>query len=481
MPSSAAALAMLPLFAHAEHQMTVAGHRGASATAPENTVPSMQLAFEIGADGVEWDIYKSADGELFVLHDSTLHRTASPTCPDALCGSTDGMSQTEYKDLLTQNVQTLSYKDFIQYVDVGAWKASEYAGVRSPRLSEVMREVHSGKYALCEIKGSSSGTAQAVVELTAAEGWSEDRIRFIGFSYDLMKEIKGSLLSRGFGHNVYYIRSVKSELQAFEAIASASAGGLDGVDFNSVGSVTDAVARAAHGAPMPNHLGKECCENGNCNQSSQFGTYVSFAECQQRCDEDSGCLAVEYGTSPSRCEAFDSCRCWIVTGACSSQSANSNYDIYLKTQPADHYGMECCSQGNCDQSSKLGSSSSLDECMSRCDEKGDACIGVEYGNSRGDSWDRCASLGLCDCYLVDGQCSEGSGHLGFNVYLKEATPQRGQQTNMTLGLWAGPDSADVVSSFDLMHADFFTSNLPDDVVDWMKMTGRAAADFTLVV
>lgn len=51
-------------------------HRGASASAPENTMPAFELAIEQGADGVELDVQRSADGELVVIHDERIDRTS---------------------------------------------------------------------------------------------------------------------------------------------------------------------------------------------------------------------------------------------------------------------------------------------------------------------------------------------------------------------------------------------------------------------
>jgi glycerophosphoryl diester phosphodiesterase len=47
----------------------VLGHRGASAVAPENTVVAFTRARELGADGVELDVRRTADGVLVVHHD----------------------------------------------------------------------------------------------------------------------------------------------------------------------------------------------------------------------------------------------------------------------------------------------------------------------------------------------------------------------------------------------------------------------------
>jgi glycerophosphoryl diester phosphodiesterase len=50
----------------------VIAHRGASAAAPENTVEAFELAVELGADGIELDVRRTADGHLVVHHDALL-------------------------------------------------------------------------------------------------------------------------------------------------------------------------------------------------------------------------------------------------------------------------------------------------------------------------------------------------------------------------------------------------------------------------
>jgi glycerophosphoryl diester phosphodiesterase len=49
----------------------VLAHRGARRRAPENTLEAFRLALELGADGVELDVHRTADGELVVHHDAT--------------------------------------------------------------------------------------------------------------------------------------------------------------------------------------------------------------------------------------------------------------------------------------------------------------------------------------------------------------------------------------------------------------------------
>ncbi len=53
----------------------IIAHRGASARAPENTLPAFDLAIEEGAEALELDVHVTADGVPVVIHDPTLDRT----------------------------------------------------------------------------------------------------------------------------------------------------------------------------------------------------------------------------------------------------------------------------------------------------------------------------------------------------------------------------------------------------------------------
>lgn len=52
----------------------IIGHRGASAHAPENSLPAFARAATDGADGVELDVLRCASGEVVVFHDDDLAR-----------------------------------------------------------------------------------------------------------------------------------------------------------------------------------------------------------------------------------------------------------------------------------------------------------------------------------------------------------------------------------------------------------------------
>lgn len=72
----------------------VFAHRGASAYAPENTLPAFELAIQQGADFVELDAKLCADQRVVILHDPSVDRT------------TDGAGRVS--DLTYQQLQALN-------------------------------------------------------------------------------------------------------------------------------------------------------------------------------------------------------------------------------------------------------------------------------------------------------------------------------------------------------------------------------------
>jgi glycerophosphoryl diester phosphodiesterase len=63
--------------------LVVFAHRGARAHAPENTLLAFRLAFDLGADAIECDVQRTADGALVIIHDDKLNRTTTGRGPVA--------------------------------------------------------------------------------------------------------------------------------------------------------------------------------------------------------------------------------------------------------------------------------------------------------------------------------------------------------------------------------------------------------------
>ena len=54
----------------------ILAHRGAWDRAPQNSLAAVRRAIELGCDGVEIDVRRTADGRLVVVHDSAVRRRA---------------------------------------------------------------------------------------------------------------------------------------------------------------------------------------------------------------------------------------------------------------------------------------------------------------------------------------------------------------------------------------------------------------------
>ncbi|MBI2758059.1 MAG: glycerophosphodiester phosphodiesterase [Chloroflexi bacterium] len=93
-------------------------HRGASAYAPENTLPSFELAVAQGADAIELDAKLSFDGQVVVFHDATLERTTN---------GSGRLSQKTFSDLRS--------------LDAGSFFSDQFRGVKIPALEEVFETV----------------------------------------------------------------------------------------------------------------------------------------------------------------------------------------------------------------------------------------------------------------------------------------------------------------------------------------------------
>lgn len=158
-------------------------HRGASAHAPENTLPAFELALRHGADGVELDAKLSRDGQVVVIHDPTLERT------------TDGSGRVNRHSLA--DLRTL---------DAGAFFSVEFRGTKIPTLEEVFETV--GRRAIINVELTNYSTPRdPLVEKVCAlisKHAMQDHILFSSFltsnltrAARLLPEVPRGLLALG--------------------------------------------------------------------------------------------------------------------------------------------------------------------------------------------------------------------------------------------------------------------------------------------
>ncbi|MCT2537461.1 glycerophosphodiester phosphodiesterase [Aquibacillus koreensis] len=96
----------------------VYAHRGASKLAPENTLPAFELAYHMGADGIETDVQLTKDQVPVLIHDENVRRT------------TNGIGF----------VQDYTFKE-LQKLDAGSWLSDRYAQTRVPSLESFLEWV----------------------------------------------------------------------------------------------------------------------------------------------------------------------------------------------------------------------------------------------------------------------------------------------------------------------------------------------------
>lgn len=147
----------------------VIAHRGDSAAAPENTLPSFAQALTTGADLVELDYHHSRDGVPVVMHDPTLDRT------------TDAAARWGRKDIRIDQTTTAD----LQTLDAGAWFGAAYAGTRVPLLTEALDTIQRGSLTLIERK---AGDAATCAQLLQAHGLI-NRVVVQSFDWEFLRAL----------------------------------------------------------------------------------------------------------------------------------------------------------------------------------------------------------------------------------------------------------------------------------------------------
>lgn len=107
----------------------ILAHRGYAARAPENTLAAFRMAQEAGAGGIELDVHRCATGEVVVLHDHSLKRTAG-------------------LDALVEGTRW----EAIRELDAGSWFGPSFRGEGVPLLGQVFEAFGDRLYYDVEIK-----------------------------------------------------------------------------------------------------------------------------------------------------------------------------------------------------------------------------------------------------------------------------------------------------------------------------------------
>ncbi len=182
----------------------VIAHRGASATAPENTLAAFRLAIEQGADFVELDVQESADGVVLVAHDSDLMKVA---------GDARKIWEAEAAELRS--------------IDIGSHAGAEFAAERVPTLAEALAVCKGKVRVIVELKsyGHDQQLEERVASVVEAAGMEDDCI-FMSLDHHMVGALKrlrpnwrvGVLAAKAFGD----LTSLDADFLAVEAQMATS-------------------------------------------------------------------------------------------------------------------------------------------------------------------------------------------------------------------------------------------------------------------
>ena len=178
--------------------VSVFGHRGACGYLPENTMPSFELAFELGADAIEFDVVLTSDSVPVILHDVDLTRTTNIAEHPELATVVDELTFSELKLLRA-----------IERYPKGRVESAKFSGqFEIPSLEELFANpAFDGKHLILELK---------------------DGKRFLGKGLNLVGSVAKVL-----ANSDWQTRGIKLTVESFEfsILRSAKAAFGSGIDF----------------------------------------------------------------------------------------------------------------------------------------------------------------------------------------------------------------------------------------------------------
>ncbi|HEY2387556.1 MAG TPA: glycerophosphodiester phosphodiesterase family protein [Candidatus Binatia bacterium] len=141
--------------------VVVIAHRGEHLHHPENTVPAIAAAFDLGADYVEVDVRTSADGELVLSHDATVER----------CTTGHGL------------VAKMTLAD-LRALDAGVKLAPEFSGTKIPTFDEALEAAHSRGGLYVHVKAAA---AADLVDRIEAQGMVSRVVIYSDIGFELRR------------------------------------------------------------------------------------------------------------------------------------------------------------------------------------------------------------------------------------------------------------------------------------------------------
>lgn len=198
-------------------------HRGASHLAPENTVASVQLAWDLDVDASEIDVYITPDKRIVAIHDKTTKRTTG----------------------VDMEVSTTPSGE-LRKLDAGSFKSTDYEGEKIPYLEEIIATVPASKTLFIEVKCGPE-IVPLLKEVIEKSG-KKSNIVLIAFDFETIAECKKAMADvpaywlKGTDKNPDTDAPVLHDISLVEKVIS---GNLDGIDVNYAG-INEQFVKAVH-------------------------------------------------------------------------------------------------------------------------------------------------------------------------------------------------------------------------------------------
>ena len=200
--------------------VVIIAHRGASFEAPENTLASVNLAWEQNTDAVEIDVYLSKDNKIMVIHDKDTKRTAG--------------EKLVVKESMASDLRKL---------DVGSFKSPDYQGEKIPFLSEVIETIPEGKKLIVEVK---CGTEiLPFLKESFIKSGKIDQLVIISFDFDVVAGAKKIMPEV----SAYWLHFNLAGEYNTKWIEKAREADLDGLNFRHKG-ISEEYIKSVHDANM---------------------------------------------------------------------------------------------------------------------------------------------------------------------------------------------------------------------------------------
>lgn len=219
----------------------IIAHRGYSGKYPENTMLAFEQAIKAGADAIETDVRKTADGVLVIMHDSSLVRVS------------------DNADRINTAIHNSTYDELKKY-DISAKNHPDMPGQHIVLFSDLLELIKNSSLELnIEIKANpvkNDGVEYDIMDEVKNFGLSE-RVYYSCFCHPLLKNIKSrdrnARVAPLYSYTLYkpeeYAKSLGafaihpefSDLLLYGDAAAARQAGLE-INTWTVNSAEDAVA-----------------------------------------------------------------------------------------------------------------------------------------------------------------------------------------------------------------------------------------------